>query len=620
MNSLFNGLKALSPFLLTSAITIIVAFYGFPQDVTPDDDVLHLNPYTTHLAHNDLYQLIHDYGYWYILTLCLLFSWILWRTAGNNLLSSFKKLPAHKWGICTIILGSAFLHLHEPHQLKILYDESNLIATSKMMHEERVVSRAARAHKIFDDVTVIQKTIDKRPLLYPFLLSVLHDLTGYRSDNTYFLNGILTVLLLGLIYGICHRFWGQTSGILAVILMCSLPLLAHTVTSGCMDILNLCMILILVLAGYNYLRQEGYQGLWLLIMTAVLLACTRYESILYVLCIPVLCLVKWYKAGKINFHWSHTLAPMLLVGPLLFFVLHNSHPDYYPLDQKEKDTVFAVEYAATNLQAAADYLFSWGPYHTNSLLLSLLGLPALGYAIYKFIQTLKDKTLRTDTLALITIPAITLLSTAMLIFYFWGEMSDPIVSRLYLPFLMAMAIAAAYTASKFKPAHISVLCTSSLIYTLAFTAPTNIQAKTTHRLPLSNPITWLHQQLKHYDPQETLVIMGTPATAIIEGFPATSIDAANARLFQLRHTLKTKYYKHILVFEEWEVGNGKSAPLSIALDHNFATKLVNSAQHHDVLRVLLLEVTDYLPADIPPLPPPLPSNATPYMEVEYLLP
>lgn len=47
--------------------------------------------------------------------------------------------------------------------------------------------------------------IDKRPLLYPFLVSLAHDLTGYRVLNAFLVNVALHPLLLGLAWWLARR-------------------------------------------------------------------------------------------------------------------------------------------------------------------------------------------------------------------------------------------------------------------------------------------------------------------------------------------------------------------------------------------------------------------------------
>lgn len=61
-------------------------------------------------------------------------------------------------------------------------------------------------------------------------MSVLHDLTGYRPENVFALNTVLTFGLLGLAYLTGRNIGGRGAGAVAVLLLTSLPLLAQNAT------------------------------------------------------------------------------------------------------------------------------------------------------------------------------------------------------------------------------------------------------------------------------------------------------------------------------------------------------------------------------------------------------
>ncbi len=94
--------------------------------------------------------------------------------------------------------------------------------------------------------------------LHPFLVSVLHDLTGYRPENVFVLNTALTFILLGLTYAVARRLAGRGAGIVAVLLLTGLPLLAQNATGGGFELLNAVLILGTLLLEHQFRRDQRH--------------------------------------------------------------------------------------------------------------------------------------------------------------------------------------------------------------------------------------------------------------------------------------------------------------------------------------------------------------------------
>src|SRR5688572_25075451 len=86
------------------------------------------------------------------------------------------------------LLVTVVWQVNEVHGFKILMDELVLNATSMSMHFDRHVFVPMKAQYIDGEYIVFGGVMDKRPLFFPFLLSILHDVTGYRPGNVFILN------------------------------------------------------------------------------------------------------------------------------------------------------------------------------------------------------------------------------------------------------------------------------------------------------------------------------------------------------------------------------------------------------------------------------------------------
>ena len=119
--------------------------------------------------------------------LLFLFVWVL--------VSQLKRLPQQAYkkrfdaGVVVLILAaSAFQFVHEDFGYKILMDEYNLTATSMNIHLEKTAFTPTRGRIVEGEFEVVDGYVDKRPFLYPLLLSIIHDISGYAETNPFILN------------------------------------------------------------------------------------------------------------------------------------------------------------------------------------------------------------------------------------------------------------------------------------------------------------------------------------------------------------------------------------------------------------------------------------------------
>ncbi|HVU23248.1 MAG TPA: hypothetical protein VHE13_03920, partial [Opitutus sp.] len=172
-------------FALTAALAVVLGFFTFSADAS-------------------IRAVIYG-GYWAMLVLAALFGWSLWRVGraswpGWTATRQWRRWPAALVGGCGLLLL-----VQERFGFKILMDEVMLLGTSMSLHFDRTALVAMRGNDIQGAFQLLGGQLDKRPLFHPFLLSVLHDLTGYRPENAFVLNVILTFVLLGLAYHVGRR-------------------------------------------------------------------------------------------------------------------------------------------------------------------------------------------------------------------------------------------------------------------------------------------------------------------------------------------------------------------------------------------------------------------------------
>src|SRR5690606_27299935 len=156
-------------------------------------------------------------------------------------------------------------------------------------------SMVQRGYSLGTNFVLFQGDLDKRPLLFPFLVATLHDLTGYRPENSFIFNAILTPVLFGLLYLVARGVSGVGGGVSAVLLFATIPLVTQTIAGGGFEALNLVMILVVTHLGMRYAAEPSSSRLCAFCLSGVLLAQVRYESVLFVVPVAMAIGYVWWR-------------------------------------------------------------------------------------------------------------------------------------------------------------------------------------------------------------------------------------------------------------------------------------------------------------------------------------
>lgn len=410
-------------FCLSAALAVVLGFFSF----TPEQSL----------------QAVIYGGYWAMLLLTVLFGWSLVKIARDSAPDWADWRARPRWPVLLVAGCGGLLLVHETFGFKILMDEIMLLGTSMNMHVDKTALVPMRGHDIQGAFQLLAGQLDKRPLFQPFLVSVLHDVTGYRPENVFALNTVLTFVLLALAYVTGCRIHGRGAGAVAVLLLTSLPLLAQNATGGGFEMLNLVMILATLLLGMRYVARRDAHSLEAFGLAGILLANTRYESVLFLLPVGLTVLWVWWSDRRPAFTWVVLAMPLFLLP----YALHNkvfsvrasswemaSRPGY--------DTPFALAYVPDNIAHGLNFFFNTTGEHSNSLVLSILGFVALPFFALWTLQVLRRLKTAPPAQAALAIFALGFAAHALLMLcYFWGKFDDPVIRRLSLPLNLTLVIA-----------------------------------------------------------------------------------------------------------------------------------------------------------------------------------
>jgi hypothetical protein len=393
-------------------------------------------------------HLIIAWGYYYILGVFALFLLYAHRLAlaRPGVWREWLRSP----GIpgAAIGLGTAFAVWSDKFQHKILYDEFVIQGTAYEMHRTKLVSTIVRAYDISGTWLPIDPFLDKRPYFFPFLLSLIHDLTGYRVWNIFALNVACAAALLGFLYWFTKQLAGRGPAVLAVALMGLMPLFGQNASGAGMDLHNLTMIALVACLSVLYLRAPSDDRLSLLVLGAVLLTESRYESIVFLVPVAFVILTGWIRSGRAILPWPAIVAPMLLIPCAWHLRVFAATPIFFQL-QAGQTSAFGWSNIAANFRGDVAFLFNTTPQLANSWYLSCLGMAGLAWSLFlgwRWARTRTRAQVPAEAVVAVAFGCGVLGHLVILLFYWWAKFNDLMASRFSLPLCLTFAVLAAVLA------------------------------------------------------------------------------------------------------------------------------------------------------------------------------
>lgn len=501
--------------------------------------------------------LLQHYGYYAMLAA---FAWWLYATcrvvAAEGVVQralSPGGLWRHRaaWG--TIIGLTVVALLTVPYSYKILYDELVLQSTAMSLHFFREVGTIVRGYEIEGMFRSLDVYVDKRPIFYPFLVSLIHDLTGFRVVNAYLLNTALMPVVLGLLYSVARRLGGRGPGLAALICFGATPLLAQNANGTGMEMLNLAMILVTLVSAVYYLETPDERRLSALVLAAVLLAQTRYESAVYVVPVAVVIIEGWRRAGRLVLPIAAICAPLLLIPCALHNVYLSGTPVLWELN--ENTTVrFGAVFFGKNLSHAMQYFFSVTSGYLNSPFLAVFGFAAMGWVGWRLMKSWRGwKTADPLLLATLLISCGALVNLGLLMFYYWGQLTDPLVFRMALPVNMAQALAIAWIVSRlpvdsWRSRVVGWLVAGGLLAYAGFGLQANESNGSVNQI--ATELTWGQEWVSRQPPKSRLIISNkSTLNWLIEKSPCLNLPYARGRALQVAKQMANGTFKEVLVFQ-----------------------------------------------------------------------
>jgi hypothetical protein len=478
-----------------------------------------------------------------------------------------KHYPA----VVLAIVVTCLVFLISPPRFKTLTDEANLIGISMMMHYERTVGVPVEAYAVDfapPEYTIVEA---KRPLLYPFSVSLLHAILGYTPNNGFILNFIVSILILTAMYLILTNLFASPMGYIGILLTASCPIYAFCISANSFEPLNLLFVLLVFLLLHNLSTSEyNPRKVDLVLLTSLLLAQCRYESAIIMPIIAV-ALLPFMVRNRFFYHFSfYTFLLPLFALPIFWqrrLFLH--HPELNKTGMEtfvRPDVPFSIHHFINNFDDNIFVLLGLNPDYGYTFIISALAVAGLYLIIRKFVLT-GVKT-DVDMVRLTGVVAFTALLLIISSFY-WGHFTLPVNTRLsfaFLPFVITstfVAIQALQNKWKLNRHILFILSLCSIVFYWPVGARQTILRTTVLPYAYENVL----YSLKQHYPRKgySLILAEYPTLYTIQNFSAFRINNED----RLRKYLsEPSIFDRIIVIQKYDkqtgrIYKGSQLPLSV---------------------------------------------------------
>jgi len=270
-----------------------------------------------------IYFIFENAGYYFIFVSFFLWFTYLFKLHHAQLRSLLFK---HYDGLLLSILLMVLIFSIAPPKFKILNDETNLIGVSMSMFQSKKTSLPIQGFNLDYRNPEYKSSIDKRPLLYPLLVSFVHSLRGYSAFNGFVVNFIFGILVLFIFYLFIYDHFPRLYAVISILIIAGLPNFVMWVTSSGFETLNLFFIIYTIYLFNKVIATRNIQNTELLFLTLVLVSQCRYESAIFTLAFLFLLPMLFKKETIASFSIITYLTPVLFIPTIWLTRLYANQP------------------------------------------------------------------------------------------------------------------------------------------------------------------------------------------------------------------------------------------------------------------------------------------------------
>lgn len=471
-------------------------------------------------------QLFVDTTYYLLMAMLLCWAGTYIHTARELRWKTLVAWVNENWpGLVIAVVLTVFAGLAVEPALRMLSDEANLVGTSKNFFTSKSATFTVSGKNYYGSYWDVDVAIDRRPTLFPFLVSLVHAVCGYAYSNVFVFNLLVLPAFVLVSYRLCKSLGGETFGIVASLLVVTHPITLITVRSGAFDFFAAFFALLVQKSLLDYIRDRHPAKLAILWMNLCMFAEIRYESALFIPPVVVLLvlfkMISWSTLRPYAFIYA--LTPAYLLPRVWQSSLRGNVPE-----QEPGTITFSVQNFLDNAHEYFKPILSpFQSYPAHSSIVIALGV--VGCLIWA--RWIASRVRASDWKApqlrfSVFVAAWMLLQVVVLFTYVWGRTQYPSAARLAIAVDSFFSFAAAWTLTRaldrWKP-FVAILLAAALV---VIQLPIASQHRMMNRLTQTreSATTWRFFERLHE--KRILIVTDRPNHFTIMDYGAMSFETA----------------------------------------------------------------------------------------------
>ena len=485
---------------------------------------------------------IHATYYFLLVTVACWAASYLYLARGVSKADAWGWVKENRAGIfialaVTLIAGFA---IHPA--LRVLADEANLLGTSKNFFFSKTATFTTTGKYYYDNFWDAGVVIDRRPSLFPFLVSFVHILRGYSYTNVFLFNLIVLPLFV----------------LAAALLVVAHPITLISARSGGFDFLAAFLAILVLRSFLDHSRAPSAERLAVLWMNLCVFAEARYETALFLP--PVLLLLLLFRLMRWRlmrpFALIYALTPAFLLPRIWQSILRGNVPEQDP-----GTVTFSMNNFFTNSRDYFKTVLSPFDFHPpHSAIIIALGVVGCVLWLRWFDRRVRERDWKARDIKFSTLLLGWMVMQIVIVFtYFWGRSLHPAASRLVISIDTFFSFPAAYALTvllkRWKP-FVTVLAATAIFCVYL---PPASEYRILNELTLTREAatTWRYFESLHE--KRILIITDRPGLYTIMEYGALDFETAKQDSSLLEGLARHLFYD-IYVVQQINLGNHQPMP------------------------------------------------------------
>lgn len=477
----------------------------------------------------------------------------------------WNRQPVRDWcrrhgaALAVCLLLTAIVFISVPCYLRVLSDETNLLSVAKSLTFTRTAHNVTQGLWRYEVYEPLATLVDKRPLLFPFVLSVAHTVLGYRPGNAFVVNFMVLWATLFLIYLVSRPTLGRWWALVVGVLFVAQPFVTWSATSASFELFNLLFILISCIALRRFLNRPNRASLAFLAMSLLLLANIRYESGVFLLIVGFgLVCQKKITTDVLKPVLVYALMPLGLLPLIWQRVLMLRWPAS-DMPQGSWVKAFSLDHVVPNLSMFVQHAFCVDGVTGFAGFVNILGVLALVFLLYDILVKRHFAKLATLPVFAFYITACLVGFAAVVLTYFQSGVAVHVMNgRMYLPVLLLLSFAAAWSLVRLVgvdrlrivPALVGVVCL------FIFYHPIALKDRLANMSEVVRDHRTILEFLREQPNKHCCVIADRPGQLAVYNHGAIAFSAANGGVVDMRQWFDERAFAPLYVMQRIAIDTG----------------------------------------------------------------